>query len=292
MSSVDEVRSGSAAPPPPPHGRRRALVIGLAALVAVALVVVLVVVVTRAGGPDPASTTTTTTPAGVPAPRLLPRLPTEAAVRQNWPMIADDEFDGTALDTHNWHPYTGETTDGVGRHDPADISVADGLMTITSHGKRSGGMAWASGQKYGRWEVRARSQAGTGYSPVMLLWPDSEDWPDDGELDFMEIPHGNRDVSNFTDHYGADNSQNAASTPGDFTQWHNFAVEWAPDHVAGFVDGKQIFRTTDPDQIPPGPMHLAIQQDIGPFENWVPAPDATTPAQVKFQVDWVRIYGM
>ncbi len=40
-------------------------------------------------------------------------------------------------------------------------------------------------------------------------------------------------------------------------------------------------------------MHLGIQQDIGPYgTDWIPAPDDTTPATVKFQIDWVRIYSL
>ena len=88
-------------------------------------------------------------------------------------------------------------------------------------------------------------------------------------------------------------SQNGTAVPGDFTQWHNYAVEWAPDRVVGYIDGQEIFRTTDPAQIPPRPMHLAIQQDIGPYGNdWIPPLDDTSPDQVQLQVDWVRIYSL
>jgi Beta-glucanase/Beta-glucan synthetase len=289
VPSFDELFTGAVPPPEPPRRRQRGLWVLLAVLAAAALagVLVVVLVVVRTGESPTSGHTATRTP-----PTLDPstRSPTEAAVQHNWPLVADDEFNGSALDTSLWSPYTGTTTDGVGRHRRENISVSDGMMTITSHGAESGGMAWSSGQQYGRWEVRARSQAGNGYGPVLLLWPDAEDWPTGGEIDFMEIPKGDRTVTHITDHYGPDNSQNASSATGDFTQWHNFAVEWVPDHLAGFIDGKEVFRTTDPGQIPPRPMHLAIQQDIGPLENWVPAPDAATPPQVRFQVDWVRIY--
>jgi Beta-glucanase/Beta-glucan synthetase len=221
------------------------------------------------------------------------RSDTEAAVRGNWPLLMNDEFDGTDLDRTYWHPYSGETTGGIGRHDPDNLSVGNGMLSVDSHDNTSGGMAWMPGQQYGRWEVRARTQVGTGYGPVILLWPDAEDFPRGGEIDFMEIPHGDRQESNFVLHFGKNNSQNGTAVPGDFTQWHNYAVEWAPDHVAGFIDGQEIFRTSDPSQIPPRPMHLAIQQDIGPYGNgWVPPPDDTTPDKVTLQVDWVRIYGL
>lgn len=224
---------------------------------------------------------------------LRPDSGSEAAAQRNWPMIANDEFDGTALDRTKWSPYTGETTGGVGRHREENLAVRDGLLTVTSQGKTSGGMAWTKGQQYGRWEARAKTNKGSGYGDVMLLWPDAEDWPEGGEVNFMEVPKGDRNESHFIVHYGEDNSQVGHTTQGDFTQWHNYAVEWAPDHVAGFIDGQEVFRTTDPNAIPPRPMHMALQQDIGPYGNdWIPALDERSPAKVEFQVDWVRIYGM
>ena len=219
------------------------------------------------------------------------RSDTEAAIRNNWPLVANDEFDGTALNTDLWSAYSGKTTGGVGQHDPDNLSVSNGTLKITSHGYSSGGMAWSQGQQHGRWEVRARAQQGTGYGAVILLWPDAEDWPEGGEINFMEIPKGLRNESHFVLHYGEGNSQIGTTTPGDFTQWHNYAVEWGPDHVAGFIDGQEIFRSTDPKTIPPRPMHLAMQQDIGPYgKDWIPPVDDTTPAQVQLEVDWVRIY--
>lgn len=114
----------------------------------------------------------------------------EAAVKNNWPLIANDEFDGTSLNRNLWSPYTGETTGGVGRHKAENISVGDGKLTLTSRGKTSAGMAWREGQQYGRWEVRAKTNKGSGYGDVILLWPDAEDWPEGGEINFMEVRRG------------------------------------------------------------------------------------------------------
>ena len=294
-------------PEPPRRGRGRILLLFVAVAVVSALVSVLVTVVvigqvgggqapaTLAAAPDatPRNTADPIRPGGQSTLDPNDRSAAEAAMRGNWPLIANDEFDGSTLDESVWNTYTGKTTGGVGRHDPDNISVGGGTMTITSHGTSSAGMAWQPGQQYGRWEVRARAQQGNGYSAVILLWPDAEDFPEGGEIDFMEIPDGQRTEAHFVLHYGEDNSQVGTTTAGDFTQWHNYAVEWAPDHVAGFIDGQEIFRSTDSIAIPPRPMHLAIQQDPGPFGNgWVPPRDDTTPDQVKLEVDWVRIYGL
>jgi beta-glucanase (GH16 family) len=287
VSDTQQLSAPDPATPEPPVNRRRTVIIVVAVVAVVALVAVLVALLRApASQPAPAAQRPLTT-----TPPQSARSDDEAAVRNNWPMIADDEFDGDALDTSVWNVYRGKTTDGVGQHREENLSVADGRLTITSGGGYSGGLSWDPGQMYGRWEVRARAERGTGYGPVLLLWPDAEDWPVGGEIDFLEIPKGDRKVNNFTVHYGEDNSQNGTSQTGDFTQWHNYAVEWTPDHIAGFLDGKEIFRTTEKDQLPPRPMHLGIQQDIGPYgTDWIPAPDATTPDEVKFEIDWVRIY--
>ena len=78
--------------------------------------------------------------------------------------------------------------------------------------------------------------------------------------------------------------------PGDFSQWHTFAVDWLPDRITWYVDGRARFTVTDKSRIPDTPMHLAIQLDQGPVKDWLPAPDATTPPQVRLRVDWVRVY--
>jgi beta-glucanase (GH16 family) len=226
-----------------------------------------------------------------PTPGPSQRAASEAAVRNGWTLVAHDEFDGDALDEHLWSPYRGRTTADVGRHDPDNITVSDGTLKLTSHSDTSAGLAWDEGQTYGRWEVRARSQAGAGYGPVVLLWPDAEDWPEGGEIDIVELPKPERAKAHFTVHWGEDNHQDGKSVEGDFTQWHTFAVEWTPQHVAGFVDGEEVYRTTERDAIPPRSMHLAMQQDIGPYgDGWIPAPDGSTPQTCTLEVDWVRIY--
>lgn len=312
MPGTDQLTPPTPSPDPgPPPGPRRVwtIVLSIVSIVALAGVLTAVISYGSTSSTSQERRPITTSTAGAPsAPRdpgdpvrpggvatLDPsaRSGDEAGVKNNWPLTAHDEFDGGTLDESLWNTYTGKTTGGVGRHDPRNITVADGVMTITSRGLSSAGMAWDKGQQYGRWEVRARTQVGNGYSAVILLWPDAEDFPRGGEIDFMEQPKGDRTETHFVLHYGKDNSQTGVTVPGDFTQWHTYAVEWTPDHVAGFIDGQETFRTTDKEQIPPRPMHLAIQQDIGPFGNgWAEGPDATTPAEVKLDVDWVRIYGL
>jgi beta-glucanase (GH16 family) len=106
----------------------------------------------------------------------------------------------------------------------------------------------------------------------------------------MEIPIGDRSQSLAVLHYGADNNQYFHWEDGDFTQWHTFALEWQPSHVTLYIDGEEIVTWDDPDAIPRDPMHLAIQNDVGPHDGFIPARDETTPDEVSLEVDWVRIY--
>ena len=297
MPESPTVVTQSAEPnPPTPPGLRRSVVIALTigmvvALVAIAVTAVRTAVSDSTSAPPPTQRDghSNVAPRNTATVNPEERSDSEAAVRYGWQLQDHDEFDGNALGPA-WRPYTGPTTDDVGKHDPANLHVRDGMLSIVSHGLSSGGLEWAPGQLYGRWEVRARTQKAAGYGDVLILWPDAEDFPIGGEVDFMEIPKPERTEYTFNLHYGADNSQNGTKVAGDFTQWHNYAVEWMPDHVAAFVDGQEVFRTTERQQIPPRSMHLAMQQDIGPYEDWIPPRDASTPAEVHFDIDWVRIY--
>ena len=106
----------------------------------------------------------------------------------------------------------------------------------------------------------------------------------------MEIPKGDRTKADFTVHWGEDNKQDGKSVQGDFTQWHTFAVEWTPDHVAGFVDGAEIYRNDDPDANPPRSMHFAMQQDMARTATTGSRPRRQHADDLHIEDDWVRIY--
>jgi beta-glucanase (GH16 family) len=212
-----------------------------------------------------------------------------AAQTGPWRPVGGDEFNGSALDTSAWNAYDSAGGFGTGYRRPEAISQSEGTLKITAKGDVSGGMGHRFGQLYGRWEFRARTGAGRGFGSAVLLWPDSEKWPADGELDIMEVPGENRDLAHFVVHWSEQNKVHGTAVPGDYTQWHTFAVEWLPDRITWYVDGVKQYENTDKAAIPTTPMHLTIQLDQGPKANWIPARDETTPAEVELEVDWVRI---
>ncbi|GEL17997.1 glycoside hydrolase family 16 protein [Pseudonocardia asaccharolytica] len=207
-----------------------------------------------------------------------------AAARYGWgtPNRVDD-FDGGA---GQWNIYDGPGHAGQGTRSPSAVSIADGVLTITGDSSgTTGGMAWLPGQKYGRWEGRVRAPSSDpSYNALLLLWPDAEDFPVGGEIDFMEMMDHTRQKTNMFLHYGADNSQISGEVEVDATQWHNWALEWTPESITAFVDGEEWFRTTNTGIFPPGSMHLCIQLD------WFPHGD--TPQESRMEVDWVRQYSL
>ena len=161
--------------------------------------------------------------------------------------------------------------------------MRDGVLTIT--GDPSGttaGMSWGDGRRYGRWEARVRAPAGDpSYNALVLLWPDAENWPEGGEIDFMEIGDPARQEVDVFLHYGEDNEQKHGRVKTDATRWHNWAVEWTPTSITTFLDGRRWYVTTDHAVQPPGPMHLCIQLD------WFPSGSGTVQEST-MEVGWVR----
>ena len=210
---------------------------------------------------------------------------TTAAATQGWgePVRTDDFTDGTS----GWSIYDGPGHAGNGRRTPDAVSVSDGVLTITGDAEgNTAGMAWTDGSRqYGGWEGRVKAPASDpSYNALLLLWPTAENFPEGGEIDFMEMMDPSRQTTNIFVHYGADNSQIDGSVDVDATEWHNWAVEWTPERITAYLDGEQWFETTDPSVQPPGPMHLAIQLD------WFPKGGSVQESAM--HVDWVRQYAL
>ena len=251
--------------------------------------------------PPTSSAVPTTAPTSTATPKPTTKKPAPNAARQAaaassgvaWVPAGGDEFNGGSLDKGTWGAYDSKGAFGNGTRSPDAVSVVDGALTITARpgdGGVSGGVGHSKGQLYGRWEFRARTDKGRGWGSAILLWPDSEKWPDDGELDMMEVPGENRDLAHTIIHYGGSaNKTFGDATKGDFSQWHTFAFEWLPDRLTAYIDGRKTFETTDRAMIPTTPMHATIQLDQGPAKDWLAAPDESTSPETRLQVDYMRV---
>jgi hypothetical protein len=213
---------------------------------------------------------------------------TQAAVVFGWgPVVNGDEFSYTgAPNPLKWNVYNSAGHAGNGIRSPNAWSVDGSVVTVSgdSAGTTGGMSAKFAQQQYGRWEARMRTNArDPKYHPVLILWPNNNTSPNCAEIDYAE---GTSDTSRikFFLHYACSGSnfQTQAAQPIDTTQWHNYAVQWTPSGITGYVDGVQWFTDTDPAHQPTVGMHQTIQLD------WFPDGTATLPSQM--QVDWIRVY--
>ncbi|GEL20853.1 glycoside hydrolase family 16 protein [Pseudonocardia asaccharolytica] len=235
---------------------------------------------------------------------------TEAAVKYGWgtPIWAD-EFNYTgAPDPSRWSVYgeggsggcwPGHAGNGRRCVHAATVNGSALVQTGFANGD-SAGMAAKLDRQYGRWEARVKSYStGPGsntYHPLLLIWPTSDIWPEDGEYDFWENAAPDGTCAGHFIHYPHPNMPvqqegGWCMTPGvDLGQWHNVAVEWTPEYIAGFIDGVEVYRYSGGagpggrsciQCMPSG--HLTIQLDNFSGTSMQPA---------KYEIDWVRVYGI
>lgn len=211
--------------------------------------------------------------------------------------VFTDNFTGTTPGKE-WDVYNSPNAKSpTPKRTPGSVRVRDGSLQLIGHyekpyGYVGGGVADAVNQTYGRWEIRFRGDAGAGYAPVVLLWPEGK-WPDDGEIDLAEVTNPLRHGAGEFLHLGTTNRFIGKPIQGvDFTEWHTIAVDWLPDHITFWLDGNALWTvkraTGNSDYIPSTPFHLALQNDAG-CDNGC-KPDKNTPAQVVMDVDWVKVY--
>jgi hypothetical protein len=205
-------------------------------------------------------------------------------------LVFQDDFNGNAVNAANWSLYNSPGHAGNGLRRPSAFSTdGQGHLVITAQtidGKIvSGGMASRLNQAYGLYEFRVRTDpdpTGT-MSGVVLTWPASGRWPQDGENDIYETGHAStRSTFGSFVHFGQQNSQRSHLHKADGAQWHTMAMDWSPSAIKVYRDGVLAWTVTDPNAIPKVAHHLCVQLDA--FANR----QLTTP--VRMYVDWVRIY--
>lgn len=212
-----------------------------------------------------------------------------------WTLVKEWTFDAGAtlsgLNVYDGFKTSGNTVGGLYKR--SNVRLGDGELMIVGDGVNGGGLNVMLWRTYGRWEVRARMDAGSGAGPCLLLWPQSDVWPRDGEIDFMESPFGDHMEVDVTTHWGTwpthlfDQGKFGSI---DAKQWHVYAVEWESGVIRYYIDGTLVrTKTGTPGvDIPNKSMSLAMQVD-GP-NGWIPKRDATSPAEMAFHIDYARVY--
>lgn len=202
-----------------------------------------------------------------------------------WKRVFSDSFSGDSLDTSKWGVY------GQNQRSASNTFVTNGhlvLRTTRINGawKAAGvSSARALEQTYGRYVIRARLDKAVGTRAVALLWPAGGGWPP--EIDFYEIggQQAARTKNYLTNHYSASNLMQHDVATADFSDWHRIAVTWSPKRIVYRTDG--VVTAVQSGHSPSTKMWLGLQSAVGTGDE---APDASTPDDVDFVVDWVRVY--
>jgi hypothetical protein len=214
-----------------------------------------------------------------------------------WTQVFAEDFGrdaalGSFLSTYGttWSAYPSpwKDTSGNGVYDAGrTLSVTNSTLDIYLHSE--GGTHYVAApaprlpaMTYGRYSVRFRSDSITGYKTAWLLWPDDNQWPAHGEIDF---PEGNLDqnISGFAHWSTASGGQDAFPTSATYADWHVATTEWSPGRIVFLLDGRVVGTSTT--HVPSTPMHWVLQTETQ-LSGGAPADSASGHVQV----DWVTAY--
>ncbi len=153
---------------------------------------------------------------------------------------------------------------------------------------------------YGFYEIRAQLPCGRGIWPaVWLLAPDGS-WPQNGEIDIMEMVGWDPNVIHATLHSGdfnhAKGTQRGAQTivPTACTQMHRYQLDWRPDSITIGIDDRAHFRVANDEPGNEGawpftrPYELIMNVAVGGWGGQQGIDDAAFPQRMS--VDYVRYW--
>jgi beta-glucanase (GH16 family) len=167
--------------------------------------------------------------------------------------------------------------------------------SLTTKGKRS----WT----YGKIEVRAKLPETRGTWPAIWMLGENMDevgWPTCGEIDIMEfvgyepgVVHANVHTRGFN-HMKGNGRGNKTALPEASRKFHVYSVEWTPELMEFFVDGKKFFECPNDgkgvDSWPfDAPHYLILNLAIGGAWGGLKGIDAEGLPQ-RMEVDYVRTF--
>jgi hypothetical protein len=201
-------------------------------------------------------------------------------------------FDGTP-DTAAQRFPKGERKSGY--YPSKVLSIHDGVLDMFLHTENGVAMGAApspiiggaiqrpwNSQVYGRYSVRFKADALAGFKLAWLLWPDSKQWPQDGEIDF---PEGDLSKVIYAALHGVEGGvhETEVHRPNvPYGDWHTATTEWSPGRIEFFLDGRSIGVSTS--LVPNKPMHYILQTES--CSPNCPLPETSGHVYV----DWVAIW--
>ncbi len=239
-----------------------------------------------------------------------------------WELVFEDDFFGTELNSSYWSknyhdgfPHGGHTHNHRGYMTEENVNVSDGILVIRSENEThpdappaeytfnqwmeynftTGAITSFEKMqfKFGYVEARMKMPKSKGFWPAFWTLPGEGGWPP--EIDIHEFLSSHEKRVSGAYHYGG-SWENLTSfglfhnTGVDLSEdFHRFGLEWAPDHLSWYFDGKQMggyFSNTEA-IAELGPQYILINLAIG---GWEDDPDSTTLWPAFYETDYVKIW--
>lgn len=217
-------------------------------------------------------------------------------------LVFSDEFDGTTVDTGKWNYRTDVKRESAQR--PENVTVGGGYLTIHQRKEQFAGMQYTGGGliskksfRYGYYETRAKTSAGSGWHPAFWAMAGDGTTTDPPnrrtEIDGFEFNmHQPRTIHQNVHGWKADDTKITRGSTYDVgfdssMAFHTYGFEWAETQVKFYVDGALKFTAsytptccTQHDYISVWLTSIAV--DLAGID------DAALPGQVQF--DYFRYY--
>lgn len=243
----------------------------------------------------------------------------QGAAHSGLPLILDEEFEGTTLDSDVWNTChwwddggcTIATNDELQWYLPGQVRVQDATLMLTAERRaavgaegevfpyRSGMVStgpprWNTEPKvaftYGTVEVRFRAPLGAGLWPAIWMLPASQE--SRPEIDIFEAVGQRPWRAGMYFHPARGSNEQTSYThhrlPAgeDLSDTHSVRLEWSSNRLDYFFNEEKVFEVSG-DQVPDEPMYLVINLAVGGSYGGTPDPSAF-PAT--FEIDKVRIW--
>ena len=230
-----------------------------------------------------------------------------------------EEFNYNGLpDTTKWSYETGGG--GFGNHEleyytnGKNVSVSNGILSIQVRKEKIDDMNYSSARMvtngkaeflYGRFEIKAKLPDGRGLWPAIWMMPVKETyggWPASGEIDIMEQVGFAPDSIHISTHtlernWMKNNGETiAAYIKTATTAFHIYRIDWTPQGIDGFIDGKKVFQHINDNKGEgywPFDKQFFMILNVAVGGDWggkYGVDDSIFPARM--EVDYIRIYKM
>lgn len=254
---------------------------------------------------------------------ITPKILTQAMDGDEWKVVWSDEFDGNSVDTTKWTYDIGDWGWGNGEEQyytenrPENARIENGSLVIEAR-KDDIGHEWTSARLttrgkvnflYGKIEFRAKVPQYRGnWSAGWTLgdeYVDELSWPFCGEIDILESVGYEMDdstsngIAHASAHSGAyyfklGNQPTATIEVENMSNlFHTYAVEWTPDEIRTYVDGRLYFTYNDSGSELSWPFYkpqnIILNLTMGGGWGGFYGIDENVDSQ-KMIIDYVRVY--